>query len=176
LQLSRLPIVTTTWKAWREAHPNTTVLSIETGYKRDYGEGAAYRDYFSSHKLMFPVPFDDRRLKNKQEVLALLIDGEAVAFDTSFLAKNPLHRDTAASLSIVILTNKSGANRVYNTGTTVFSKWDRELSLTDDRGREWTITEDALVGPSGERLDRVAAHRAFWFGWHAQFPDTRLIR
>ena len=176
LQLNRLPIVTTTWKAWREAHPSTTVLSIETGHKRDYGEGAAYRDYFSSHKLMFPVPFDDQRLKNKQEVLTLLLGGEAAAFDISFLRKNPLHHDKVGRLTVAVLTDRSGANRVYNSGATVFFEWNQESLLTDKQGRTWKVTEDALIGPYEERLPRLAAHRAFWFGWHAQFPNTRLIR
>jgi hypothetical protein len=176
LQLNRLPIVTTTWKAWREAHPSTTVLSLETGHKRDYSEGAAYRDYFSSHKLMFPVPFDDQRLKNKQEVLTLLLGGEAAAFDISFLRKNSLHHDKVGGLSVAVLTDRSGANRVYNSGAMVFSQWNQESLLTDKQGRTWKVTEDALIGPHEERLPRLAAHRAFWFGWHAQFPNTRLIR
>lgn len=27
-----------------------------------------------------------------------------------------------------------------------------------------------------ERLERLPAHRAFWFGWFAQYPETRLVR
>ena len=26
------------------------------------------------------------------------------------------------------------------------------------------------------KLSRFAAHRAFWFGWYAQFPETTLIK
>ena len=39
------------------------------------------------------------------------------------------------------------------------------------------MSEDALVleDDAGERLARVPAQRAFWFGWYAQFPDTELI-
>ena len=48
--------VTTTWGEWRRLHPDTTVLSIDTGYERNYGEGVAYRDYFATDALMFPVP------------------------------------------------------------------------------------------------------------------------
>ena len=29
--------------------------------------------------------------------------------------------------------------------------------------------------PSGRKLRRLPAHRAFWFGWHAAYPDTRLV-
>lgn len=40
------PVVTTTWREWRAAHPDTTVLSLDTGHQRDYDEGVAYRSYF----------------------------------------------------------------------------------------------------------------------------------
>ena len=176
LQLRRLPIVTTTWGAWHEAHPETTVLSLETGHKRDYGEGVAYRDYFSTDRLMFPVPFDDRRLKNKREVLALLLGREPVAFDTVFLKKNAVHHNTAGGRAIVILTDGSGANRVYDATAVTFSDWDGETTVADAEGAAWKVTENALVGPEGEERERLAAHRAFWFGWHAQFPDSRLVK
>jgi hypothetical protein len=48
-----LPVVTTTWAEWKRAHPETTVLSLDTGYKRDYSEGAAYRQYFATDALIF---------------------------------------------------------------------------------------------------------------------------
>jgi len=52
-------------------------------------------DYFSADMLMFPVPFDDRRFKNKREVLALLWRREPVASDTVSFEKNTVHHDLA---------------------------------------------------------------------------------
>ena len=175
LKLARLPIVTTTWRTWRERHPDTKVLSLETGFDRDYREGAAYRDYFSTHELMFPVPVLDERLKNKQEVLALLLRGEPVAYDTSLLNKNDVYHDSAGSRQIVILTDQSGASRVYEATGVTFSSWDRKSKLLDSTGLSWEVTEDGLLGPSGSRLGRLPSHRAFWFGWYAQFPGSRLV-
>ncbi|MBA3296373.1 MAG: DUF3179 domain-containing protein, partial [Acidobacteria bacterium] len=48
LRLPFHPVVTTTWGEWRRDHPSTTVLSLETGYERNYAEGAAYREYFAT--------------------------------------------------------------------------------------------------------------------------------
>ena len=175
LKLARLPIVTTTWRTWRERHPDTKVLSLETGFDRDYREGAAYREYFSTHELMFPVPVLDERLENKQEVLALLLRGEPVAYDTSFLKKKDVYHDTVGSRQIVILTDQSGASRVYEAKGVTFSSWDRKSKLLDSTGLSWEVTEDGLLGPSGSRLGRLSSHRAFWFGWYAQFPGSRLV-
>ncbi len=41
VRLNRRSVVTTTWREWRRLHPTTTVLSLETGYSRDYGEDVA---------------------------------------------------------------------------------------------------------------------------------------
>ena len=39
IELDVYPVVTTTWGEWRAAHPDTKVLSINTGFERDYSEG-----------------------------------------------------------------------------------------------------------------------------------------
>lgn len=176
LRLERLPIVTTTWASWQERHPTTKVLSLATGHDRDYGEGAAYREYFRTDELMFSVPKQDDRLKNKQEVVALFLSGVPVAYDTKFLKKKePLYHDTVGNRKVVLLTDRSGATRVYEARDVTFVDWDRESLVVDRRGREWRLTEDALVGPEHLRKDRLPSHRAFWFGWFAQFPTTRLV-
>ncbi|MBX2849653.1 MAG: DUF3179 domain-containing protein [Acidiferrobacterales bacterium] len=66
ISLERESVVTTTWGEWKRRHPNTTVLSLNTGHRRDYGEGIAYQDYFNNDRLMFNTPFNDERLANKQ--------------------------------------------------------------------------------------------------------------
>ena len=59
-RLELLRSKTTTWKAWREAHPNTTVLSKRTGYPRDYTR-TPYEGYETSKQIYFPVKTDTRR-------------------------------------------------------------------------------------------------------------------
>ena len=56
ISLKRRSVVTTTWSEWKKRHPQTTVLSLDTGHRRDYGEGVAYQDYFSTDEVMFSVP------------------------------------------------------------------------------------------------------------------------
>jgi hypothetical protein len=180
LQLRVLPVVTTTWGEWRAEHPDTTVLSLDTGFERDYSEGAAYRDYFSTDRLMFRVSRTDARLKNKAEVLVMLVGtGRApVAIAVDFLERNPVYQLDAGGRSLVVVTSPEGANRVYDTGGHRFGRRVPAGRIADAAGVFWKITEDALVlerDPT-RRLPRVAAQRAFWFGWFAQFPSTILIK
>ena len=100
LRLQSHPIVTTGWKEWKSDHPDTTVLSLHTGYPRDYSEGAAYREYFSTDRLMFSVPKRDPRLKNKDEVLVMRLSSGAgkqqdripIAISVAFLEKHPVYQ------------------------------------------------------------------------------------
>ena len=184
IKLNTRPVVTTTWGEWRRRHPETTVLSLETGHSRDYGEGVAYQDYFGTDRLMFTVPdlpglVGSESVANKAEVLALRFgdpSAEPLAIRADFLAANPVYQDEYGGQPYVVVTDPSGANRVYSAGLREFAP---ELldggSLTDENGGRWAVREQRLVGSDGAELPRLPAHRAFWFGWRAAHPDTRLI-
>ena len=114
IKLERLSVVTTTWSEWRRRHPKTTVLAPDTGYIRDYSEGAAYREYFSTDDLMFSVPFSDSRLKNKQEILGLNFSqhkNNYLAISIEILQKNPIYHSQIRTLKFVALTDESGCNK-----------------------------------------------------------------
>jgi len=178
----RLPIhavVTTTWGEWKRDHPSTTVLSLETGYERNYAEGAAYRDYFATDRLMFEVPRADTRLKNKAEVLVLRPEilgagAEPVAIAVDRLRREPVFAFDAAGRGFVVFTSRGGANMVYERGTRTFGVRSADSTVLDSKGQRWSVTADALVSADSERLARIPAHRAFWFGWVAQYPRTVL--
>ena len=150
------------------------MLSLDTGHDRDYGEGVAYKEYFSNDKLMFQVTQRDDRLKNKDQVVALRDDTEQLAVAAKFLNENPVYHDQLGEKRFVILTTAGGANRVYESGQHQFVQWNGTDQVTDDQGKVWQVTEQAIT-QNETRLDRMPSHRAFWFGWYAQFPNTRLV-
>jgi hypothetical protein len=43
------------WGRWRHENPKTTVLSSDTGFRRNYSR-SPYRGYAESNRLLFPVP------------------------------------------------------------------------------------------------------------------------
>lgn len=187
LVLKSRPVVTTTWGEWRRQHPGTTVLSLGTGHQRDYSEGAAYRDYFSHDNLYFQVPHDDRRLKNKAEVLTWRVRpvGEAarpVAVAQDRLRRVRVYPVEVAGQHFVVVTTRQGANRVFASGATPPPPFAAEPTAEGDvreaSGAVWKVTEDRLEPPAGRdgALPRVSAQRAFWFGWRAQYPDTVLVQ
>lgn len=179
IRLARSYVVTSTWGEWRRRHPQSSVLSLQTGHQRDYGEGVAYQDYFATDKLMFDVPIKDARLKNKDEILALqfpAVTEERLAISADYLKTHPVYQHQLGSQQFVVLTDGSGANRVYETQGVVFDKYDGDVTVVDDEGNAWTLTEAQLLkADSSDTLKRLPAHRAFWFGWVAAWKDTQLV-
>lgn len=182
IQLDYLSTVTTTWGEWRKLHPTTEVLSLNTGYKRDYAEGVAYHDYFANDQIMFAVPkAQSENIKNKQSILAIRLQDDTstdpVAISVKFLKRHPLYKYNIGSTNLLILTDKTGANRVYDIQNKGFTKYNRSKNfVVDDQGDYWTLHEDHLKNKNGETLKRFEAFNAFWFGWQAAYPNTLLIK
>lgn len=179
IQMEYLSVVTTTWGEWKRIHPETTVLSLNTGHSRDYGEGVAYHSYFSNDDLMFNVQRVDKRLANKESILAIKLSEspeETLAISTRFLKKNKVFHTQVGDRNLIVLTDKSGANRAYDAGNIKFNKLKSGHQVVDSDGNLWQIKESQLVGATGKVLDRIHTFNAFWFGWQAAYPDTKLIK
>ena len=177
IELASHAVVTTSWGEWCRLHPDTKVLSLNTGHRRDYAEGAAYRDYFATDRLMFTVPELDDRLANKAEVLIVRAPGyrdAPLAISADYLRRNRIHHDRIGTTDFVVLTDDSGGNRVYRTGGRRFVEL-RAGFVQDAGGTRWAIEEDCLKAPGGEQLERLPYHRIFWFAWFNAYPETRLV-
>jgi hypothetical protein len=74
------------WGRWRLDHPESTVLSRETGHRRDY-DRSPYAGYADSRKLIFPASID-RRYHPKMPTLGLRVPGDGSrAYPASELAR-----------------------------------------------------------------------------------------
>lgn len=86
-QLQPIASVRMGWKKWKQKHPQTTVLSNQTGYNRDYAIDP-YKGYYQIGSLMFPVGKVRLDLSAKDRVLGIAIDGVAKAYPLERLQKN----------------------------------------------------------------------------------------
>ena len=69
-ELKPLPAEVTSWADWRARNPDSPVLSVATGHRRDYGRDP-YAEYHSSPGLMFSPGKVDRRLPSKELVVGV---------------------------------------------------------------------------------------------------------
>jgi len=85
-ELTILPATHTTWSDWSTRFPDTTVLSLDTGYRRDYSRDP-YSGYERSRKLYFPVRNKDNRFHPKDWVAGVIFNGKAKAYPFNELKK-----------------------------------------------------------------------------------------
>lgn len=89
--LDLVPVTMTRWSRWRAAHPDTLVLSEDTGFAEDYSTDH-YGKYRESKQLMFPVKEKDNRIHPKSVVFGFRFDDESVAYTESLLQKSGTYR------------------------------------------------------------------------------------
>ncbi|MGF1552999.1 MAG: DUF3179 domain-containing protein [Paracoccaceae bacterium] len=164
IELRQRPVAIEHWGTWRRRNPSTRVLSLDTGHTRDYGAGVVYRDYFASPDLMFPAVFDDQSLAAKDYVFGVRRFGGAKAWPLSAFEGGRVINDRLGDLELVLVGDAAERSvRAYESRGRDFRAGDADTLLW--QGATWRMTEDALVGPDGERLPRVAGHVAYWFAW-----------
>ncbi|MBM3242206.1 DUF3179 domain-containing protein [Candidatus Poribacteria bacterium] len=76
----------TTWGTWRNLHPDTLVLSRNTGCKYNYDEypfGKRYIGYRENWRIMFPLSYEDERFHPKEVVLAIEVGKTFKAYPLS---------------------------------------------------------------------------------------------
>ncbi len=189
--LAQLPAVVTSFGAWQRRHPETTVLSLETGHDRPYLAAMPYGSYYESTQKMFPAPERRRELPSKERVFALRTGGIAKAWPLRKLAERRVVNDAAGETNVVLVAHEGqlrvearireggsvayeagGAVRAYRRGEQEFALGDDDSTLRDAGGGVWRIEEEALRGPDGAALERVPGTLAYWFAWQAFHPET----
>ena len=119
-RLAPIPISHTTWRDWLESHPDTAVMSDDTGFPRDYSRNP-YAGYETSRTTYFAV--NNQAPDNyhpKEVVLGLGIDGVYKAYPFVELDKH----------------GKQHFSDTVN-GSRFNFEWDsenRSITITDDKG------------------------------------------
>ncbi len=183
IRLEVIPNVLTTWGEWLETHPDTTVISNDTGvydasfYLPEHDRNSIYFSYRAAPGIMFPVAGVDGSLPIKQQVFGLAFGDTARAYSRSDLARSPVLNDTVGDQETVIVTVAGGGVRAYDRGGLEF-RIGAEGRLLDDQGREWSVFENAIEAAKNpaEKLRRLPSRDAYWFGWQAFYPNTELWR
>jgi hypothetical protein len=106
-RLKTLPYSLVTWKEWRTKHPETLVLSRDTGYSREYDRDP-YAGYESTNAIYFPIKHSSDKFHPKEKVIVVISGDVAKAYPFSELKnlKSPLE-DRVGGKDILI-TFKEG--------------------------------------------------------------------
>lgn len=148
-RLSTVPLVWTTWNAWRQAHPNTRVLSTDTGSLRRYGSdpyGSYPRrsGYYITGEPFFPTQFQDGRFTAKDVVVGVRTGSRQLA-----IHKQRIRRAASVEAGVA--------------DTRIRARWVPQLD---------TAAVEQRVGNRWEPADFLDA---MWFAWYAFYPHTEVL-
>lgn len=145
-QLMRIPIEHTTWADWLSRHPETLLLSEETGHYRDYGRNP-YAGYELHEDIYFPVSFRSKGYHPKEQVLGIQINNQAKAYPFVELGK-------ASKNSIVEIKDEVAGQII----TVSFDKMHKSAKAFDANG------------------EQIAGTTLYWFAWFTFNPKTAVYR
>ncbi len=180
-RLEPVAAVHATWTQWKTLYPESLVL-------RKRGELRSRYSTYNRNRLelgIFGRRNEDDRLPGKERILGVAVDGAATAFPLSRLRRARLVQSTVGELPLALITPSPDDpvlaydRRVGGRVLTFELSPDDWSTFRDVETRtEWRFSDGvAIRGPlQGHRLDRVAAHSAFWFGWRGYFPNTDVWR
>lgn len=166
-KLERIAVEVLSWKNWKQQHPDTKVLSRDTGFLREYGSDP-YGDYYTTPGTIFPLTHEDTRLPDKERVYGLDVSGAFKAYPDAQVAKAGAVNDVLGGVPIAVFANPtSGSVKAFRSGNRTFQR--QGDVFVDQDGGVWSFQGQT---ESGEKLEEVVGVIAFWFSWAATHPDT----
>ncbi|QZP38120.1 DUF3179 domain-containing protein [Halobaculum magnesiiphilum] len=171
-QLREFRLVWTTWGRWREAHPDTLVLTEETGYAKRYGSDPygnynPTSGYYGGGSPLFESLDDgwaERQEDAKRVVIAARTADRALAFDKPALRERGL-----------LASDDGAAVAAYD--PRLDTGW---VYRTD--GVDVSLAEPGRVSVDGERfraddlpLSRVYGFDAMWHAAGGFYPEVEYV-
>lgn len=178
--LPMVPGMETTWETWRTLHPETRVVSSETGFGLNYAV-YPYDDYdrIDNGETLFPMPGIDERRMPKERVLGIPSGEGGIALPFGELARTGARSPVSVAGTVVFWDAPSQtavAFRPELDGRPLTFVGTRGTITDEETGSEWRVDGLAASGPlEGRRLDPVPeAYVAYWFAWASFQPEAEL--
>ncbi len=174
-QLDLVPFDVITWGDWKKLHPDTLVLTTDTGYLRSYATDP-YGNYYTEPRIMFPVEHSDDRMHPKEIILGFNQDGTYKAYKQNDVESKILINDSIGDVPVMLVSlypeNSRAFDRMVDGKILDFEYVDGKIIDIQTRS-EWNYGGLAVSGDNvGEQLERLPIEPGFWFEWVAFHPET----
>ncbi len=113
MKLVPVSIETVVWRDWKKVHPDSEVLSQDTGYIRAYGRDP-YGSYYEDSNLFFPVEQSDDRIHPKTVIFGIEVDGVFKAYREDDLKDAGEIDDIVGGVSVKVQRDDAGLVKITN--------------------------------------------------------------
>ncbi len=172
-------IVETNWKTWKTLYPDSDVLSLNTGFSRNYNV-YPYGSYKTDNALIFPVAKLDERLHKKERVFAILDKSTSKAYRFSNFSGGKHIRESLHAKNILIVGNETlikafELNASQESLEFQYAHTNSDVFFKDHEGNEWSVFGKALTGSrAGEQLTPVNSVVSYWFALSSFYNNIEL--
>ena len=166
----------TTWSEWKEGHPETRVLSRNTGiYPASTYETGSYQSYKNSERVGFGVEEFDERLPSKELVHGIRIANESKAYPEKVFEQKGLVEDQIKDKKVILFKKPvDGAVIALITHQTDTKFQLNQENITDSNGDAWSFEGEQINGNGSMR--QVVPQGFYWFAWSKFNPDTQIYK
>jgi len=174
-ELSTIPFDVIRWGDWKSLHPDSVVLTTNTGHIRAYGVDP-YGNYYTETRILFPVENTDDRMHPKEIILGFN-DGDVYkAYKQQDVESAVIINDQINNNPIFLVSLYPENARAFerNVDGKVLEFFFKDGSIIDkETNSEWNYDGVAISGALvGTELNRIPFNPGFWFEWVAFHPDT----
>ena len=174
-QLNLVPFDVITWGDWKELHPDTLVLTTNTGHLRSYATDP-YGNYYTEPRIMFPVEYSDDRMHPKEIIIGVEVENVYKAYKQNDIETESIINDSVNDEPLLLVSLFSENSRVFertvNDKVLDFQYVENKIIDLQTKS-EWSYDGTAVSGHYfGTQLERIPTSPGFWFEWFAFHPDT----
>ena len=177
-RLDLIPFDIITWGDWKTLHPDTLVLTTDTGHIRSYATDP-YGSYYTEPRIMFPVEHRDDRMPPKDVILGFHQDDVYKAFRQNDIESNIVINDSVGEIPVMLVSLFSQNSRAFERtvdGEILDFAYTDDKILDSQTNSEWNYDGLAVSGYyEGMQLKRMAIEPGFWFEWVAFHPNTLVF-
>lgn len=180
-RLEPLPSITASWAEWEGIHPETLILSRDTGFERDYDVdpfGPALPEAINEGRFPFPVSERamDERLMAGEMVLGVELGDARRAYPLERLGDAAVN-DRLGGEPVVVFSaarGPSGAAFIAEADGRRLTFRAADGEYVDERtGSTWSLGGVATSGPlEGASLRPLPVRTTLWFALVASFPGV----
>ena len=176
-ELKIIPFDVISWGDWISLHPETLVLTTETGHVRAYGVDP-YGDYYTDPRILFPIDNKDDRMHPKEIILGFNDAEIYKAYKQTDVESEVVINDKIHEQQIVLFSMYTGNARAFdrniNSHVLEFEFSDNKI-IDLQTNSEWNYDGISISGElEGIQLNRLPFNPGFWFEWVAFHPDTEV--
>ena len=170
--LQEFRVTWTTWGQWREVHPETQVLTEDTGYQRRYGSDpyGGYNPrsgyYLEDDTIFEPLTSDDRA-DPKRVVIGTRNSEGALTFDKQRLLSERVLTGSIGNTEYVAVAEPS-----LSTGYVYDNSMGASVTASADGGYE--VDGDSYDADSLP-LSRSLSYDGMWFAWAGFYPEVPYV-